>query len=282
MTTETVRSKDGTTIAFSRVGTGPSLIFVDGAMCHRDFGPAGSTAKALASHFTVFTYDRRGRGESGNTQPYSVEREVEDIAALIQVAGGSAFVVGVSSGAALALESANRGLAIESLALYEAPFIVDDTREPLADDYLPRLEQMIVEGRRGAAVKHFMKAVQVPAIVVLLMQIMPSWRKLKAVAPTLVHDMTIVERYQRGKPLPSDRWSSVKVRTLVMDGGKSPAWMRNAQRALAEAIPGATTRTLEGQTHMVNANVLGSAVVEFFQRAGTASDRQETASLTPA
>jgi pimeloyl-ACP methyl ester carboxylesterase len=265
MTTETVRSQDGTTIAFSRTGDGPSLVFVDGALCHRGFGPAGAVSKTLASHFTVFTYDRRGRGASGNTQPYTVDREVEDLAAIIQAAGGAAFVVGVSSGAALALEAANRGLGIRRLALYEAPFIVDRAREPLADDYLPRLQQLIAEDRRGDAVKQFMKAVQVPAVFVLLMQIMPSWKKLKAVAPTLVHDMTIVERYQRGKPLPADRWSSVKMPTIVMDGGRSPVWMRNAQRALAQVIPGAAARTLEGQTHMVNANVLGPAIVEFFR-----------------
>src|SRR5262245_1812603 len=265
MATETVRSKDGTSIAFSRVGSGPSLIFVDGALCHRQFGPSQPVAEQLAAHYTVFTYDRRGRGESGNTLPYALEREVEDLDALIRAAGGSAFVVGVSSGVALALEAANRGLAIEKLAVYEAPFIVDGTRTPIGEDYLRQLERMIAEDRRGAALKHFMKAVQVPGIVVFMMQVTPAWRKLKAVAPTLVHDITMVERYQRGKALPADRWSSIRQPTLVMDGGESPAWLRNAQRALAGVIPGAKRRTLEGQTHMVKAKVLAPAVVEFFQ-----------------
>src|ERR1700752_2671894 len=116
----TVTSKDGTMIAYSQVGQGPTLILVDGALCYRQFGPSQDLAAKLASHFTVITYDRRGRGESGDTRPYAVEREVEDLDALIQAAGGSAFVVGISSGAALALEAANRGLAITKLALYEA------------------------------------------------------------------------------------------------------------------------------------------------------------------
>jgi pimeloyl-ACP methyl ester carboxylesterase len=266
MATETVRSKDGTTIAFSRTGSGPALILVDGALCRRDFGPSGPIAKELAPHFAVITYDRRGRGDSGNTPPYSVEREIEDLEALIQAAGGSAFVVGISSGAALALEAAARGLAIRKLALYEAPLIVDNTRTPIAPDYLPQLKHLIAEDRRGDAVKQFMKLVQVPPIGIFIMQLMPAWRKLKAVAPTLVHDITIVERYQRGGPLPADHWSAITQPTLVIDGGKSPEWMRNAQRAIAGAVPGATTRTLAGQTHMVSATVLAPVVAEFFQR----------------
>ena len=265
MATETVRSKDDTPIAFSRTGSGPSLVFVDGALCYREFGPSKQIAAQLAPLYTVFTYDRRGRGESGNTLPYAIEREVEDLDAIIQAAGGSAFVLAISSGVALALEAANRGLAITKLALYEAPFIVDAERPPIDHDFLPRLRQFLAEERRGEAVKHFMRLVQVPAIGIFMMQLMPAWKKLKAVAPTLVHDITMVERYQRGQALPADRWSSLHQPMLVMDGGKSPAWMRNAQRALARAVPGSKSRTLEGQTHMVSAKVLAPAVVEFFQ-----------------
>jgi len=266
VTTETVRSKDGTTIAFTRAGSGPALIIVDGALCRRDFGPAGPLAKELAPHFTVFTYDRRGRGESGNTEPYAVEREVEDLDALIRAAGGSAYVVGISSGAALALEAARRGLKIEKLATYEAPFIVDSTRTPITTDYLAQLTQLIAENRRGEAVKQFMRFVQVPPIGIFVMQLMPAWRKLKAAAPTLVHDITIVERYQRGQALPADHWAAVTQPTLVIDGGKSPEWMRNAQRDIARVVPGATTRTLAGQTHIVSATVLAPVVVEFFHQ----------------
>jgi pimeloyl-ACP methyl ester carboxylesterase len=260
----TVRSHDGTRIAIDRVGAGPAVVLVDGALCHRKMGPMGPLATALAPHFTVYTYDRRGRGESSQTEPYAIEREVEDLHAVITAAGGSALVCGISSGAVLALEAAQRGVPMRRLALYEAPFIVDDTRTPLPADYLARLTDMIARDRRGEAVKYFMAAVQVPKVFVWLMSVLPSWKGLKATAPTLVHDLTLLDGLQRGRPLPAQRWSAVRVPTLVMDGGKSPAWMRNAQRALAAAVPGAVSRTLPGQTHMVKASVLGPALVEFF------------------
>ena len=263
----TTKSKDGTTIAYTVTGSGPALIVVDGAMCYRKFGPSKAIATELAGHFTVITYDRRGRGESGNTIPYSLEREIEDIDAVIGANGGSACALGISSGAMLALEAANAGVPIKKVALFEAPLIVDNARTPLAPDYLAQLKTMINEDRRGDAVKHFMYAVQVPKIFVFLMQLMPSWKRMKEIAPTLVHDITIVNPYQRGTPLPAGRWSGVNVPTLVMDGGKSPAWMRNAQGALASVIPGAKTQTLPGQTHMVSAKVLAPAVAGFFQGA---------------
>ena len=186
------------------------------------------------------------------------------MAAVIQLAGGSALVCGISSGAALALEAANSGLPIQQLALYELPAIVDDSRLPLDADYLARTTTMIAEGQRGPAVASFMKAVQVPSIFILLMKLMPSWRQLKATAHTLVHDLTLMDGLQRGQPLPLGRWSGVRMPTLVIDGGKSPAWMRNAQRALAGVLSNAKTQTLPGQTHMVNAKALTPALVTFF------------------
>jgi pimeloyl-ACP methyl ester carboxylesterase len=214
----------------------------------------------------VYTYDRRGRGESGDTQPYAVEREVEDIEALINHAGGEAHVFGISSGAALALEAANRGLAIKRLVLYEAPFIVDDTRTPIPDDYLARLNALLAANRRGDAIKLFMKLVGVPSFFIALMGLMPAWKKLKAIAHTLPYDITIVQDNQRGKPLPAGSWASATVPTLVVEGGKSPAWMRNAMRELADLLPNANLRTLEGQTHMVKAQKLAPVLQEFFTR----------------
>src|SRR5436190_16983231 len=159
-----VVSKDGVSIAFDRLGKGPALILVDGALCYRASGPSGPLAALLAETFTVFTYDRRGRGDSSNSESYAVEREVEDIEALINEAGGSAFVYGISSGAALALEAANHGLAVRKLALYEAPFIVDDSRPPMPADFLARLKESIAKNRRSGAVKLFLKLVGVPSM----------------------------------------------------------------------------------------------------------------------
>ena len=267
---KTVRSLDGTSIAYETAGSGPPLILVDGALCHRTFGPMPKLARQLASRFTVVTYDRRGRGDSGDTLPYDPMREVEDLDALIEAAGGSAFVYGISSGAALALEAAAHGLSIRRLALYEAPFIVDDSRPPLPGDYVARLSAMIATGHRGDAVTLFMTTVGVPRVFLALMRLMPAWSKLKAVAHTLVYDFRLVGLHQRGRPLPRDAWAGVTVPTLVMDGGRSPAWMRTAMLSLAEVLPNATYRTLPGQTHMVKAHAHVPPLVEFFQTAAAA------------
>jgi pimeloyl-ACP methyl ester carboxylesterase len=260
-----VLSRDGTPIALTRLGEGPPLILVDGALCYRGFGPMAKLAQALAKDFTVITYDRRGRGESGDMPPYAVQREIEDLEALINEVGGWSYVYGISSGAALALEAANRGLPIRKLALYEAPFIVDSTRPPLANDYEAELDALLAANRRGDAIKLFMRMVGVPAAFIFLMRFMPMWSKLKAVAHTLPYDTAIVAANQRGNPLPAGRWASVSTPTLVALGGKSPAWMRNAMQALADAIPHATRLTLDGQTHMVKAPAHAPMLVQYFK-----------------
>ncbi|HEY4382882.1 MAG TPA: alpha/beta hydrolase [Ktedonobacteraceae bacterium] len=259
-----VISQDGTTIAYDQVGQGPMLILVDGALCYRAFGPSGALAKMLAPHFTVITYDRRGRGESGDAASYAIEREIEDIQALIEAVGGSAFVFGISSGAALALETANRLPAITKLALYEAPFIVDDSGRPITQQFLGRLKELVAANRRGDAVRLFMKQVGTPGFVIAIMRFMPPWAKLKAVAHTLPYDITILVDHGMGKPLPSTAWTSVTAPTLVMDGGKSPVSMRNAMQALAKTLPNANYSTLAGQTHMVKPEVLTPALENFF------------------
>ncbi|HEX5850195.1 MAG TPA: alpha/beta hydrolase [Rubrobacter sp.] len=196
-----VISRDGTRIAYDELGGGPPVILVGGAFNTRTFGPNKGLAPLLEEHFTVINYDRRGRGGSTDTAPYAVEREIEDLEALIEVSGGSAHVFGISSGAALALEAANSGLAIEKLALYEAPFIVDDSRAPVPDDYLPKLEGMLAADRRNAAIRLFLRqGVGVPAVFVAMMRMMPVWSKLKAVAPTIIYDATLVNDYRRGEP----------------------------------------------------------------------------------
>jgi pimeloyl-ACP methyl ester carboxylesterase len=260
----TVRSADETTIAYTRAGQGPPLILVDGALCSRSFGPMPKLAEQLTSHFTVYTYDRRGRGDSGEGGPYSPDREVEDLEALAALAGDTVYLHGTSSGSALALEAAKHIRSIAKLVVYEPPFIVDDTRPPMPDDWLPRLKQLIADNKSGDAVKMFMRFVGTPAVFTAVMPFTPVWGKLKAVAHTLPYDITIVHDHQRGKPLTAAEWATVKAPTLVAAGGKSPAWMTNGTRALADVLPEATYRTLPGQNHMVKAQAIAPVLTEFF------------------
>jgi pimeloyl-ACP methyl ester carboxylesterase len=260
----TVISKDGTRIAYDKRGQGPALILVDGALCYRAMGPSGPLADLLAPRFTVYTYDRRGRGESGDAKPYAVEREIEDMEALIGEAGRPAYVYGISSGAALALEAAARLKGIKKLALYEAPFIVDDSLPPRPDDLLDRMDALVTADRRGDAVKLFMRTVGTPAIFILMMQFMPAWSQLKGIAHTIPYDFRVLGDTGSGKPLPAGRWASVTIPTLVMDGGKSPAWMRHAMQSLAGILADARYRTLEGQTHLLKPEVVAPELGGFF------------------
>lgn len=261
---ETVRSRDGTAIAFERIGEGPPLILVDGAFCHRGLGPSSPLAALLAQHFTVFTYDRRGRGASADTAPYGVEREIEDLQALIDEAGGSAYVWGISSGAALALETAHRGSGITKLALYEPPFIVDDSRPRIPADIVSQLTALVAADRRSDTVSLFLRHMGAPAIVIGMMRLLPLWAKLTRIAHTLPYDMTILAPYQAGRRPPIDRWQDVRIPVLVMVGGKSPAWFHNGTQALANVLPDATHRVVRGQTHNVKAKALAPPLKQFF------------------
>jgi pimeloyl-ACP methyl ester carboxylesterase len=272
----TARSTDGTAIAYETRGEGPPLILVDGALCYREMGPSRALAKVLSEHFTVITYDRRGRGESADTTPYSGEREIEDLAALIAAAGGSAYICGFSSGAVLALDAAAHGLPITALALYEPPFIVDDSRPPAAGDYLEQLNTLLASNRRGDAVRLFMQQVGMPAPLVSLMRFMPAWGKLKRVAHTLPYDGEIMDDTQLGRPLPAARWPGTKVKTLVIVGGKSPAFFHNGTTMLTNLLPNAEHRVLDGQTHMVKAKALAPVLIDYFARGrAVSSDRAE-------
>jgi pimeloyl-ACP methyl ester carboxylesterase len=257
-------SADGTPIAYDKVGTGPPVILVDGALCGRSFGPMPKLAPRLAEHFTVFNYDRRGRGDSGDRQPYAVEREVQDLEALVREAGGSAQVCGFSSGAALSLEAAKRCAGITRLALYEAPWILDDAHAPLPADFLPRLKQLVAEERRGDAIKMFMNLVGVPGAMVAIMRLTPVWPKLKAVAHTLPNDIALIEPHQQGLSLAPGELADVTVPVLVLAGGKAPEWMSHSMEELAQALPHAAHRVLEGQTHNVKLKVIAPVVKEFF------------------
>jgi pimeloyl-ACP methyl ester carboxylesterase len=264
-TMPTVTSADGTVIAYESVGAGPALILVDGAMCYRGQGPARDLAAALADSFTVYLYDRRGRGESGDTAPWTPEREVEDLAALLAAAGGTAYLFGCSSGAVLAADAAHRLPGFQRLALYEPPFIVDDSHAPRPDTFLAETEALIAAGDTGGAVRKFLRAVDVPGFVVAILTLLPPFRKLKAVAHTLPYDLRILGDTGRGVPLDPARWSGVGVPAIVMDGGKSPRYMRNAAQALSQALPKAEYRTLPGQTHIVKAAAVAPAVRDFLR-----------------
>jgi len=264
---ETVRSSDGTTIAFDRTGSGPPLVVIGGAMSTR--AAAADLASHLDRDLTVVAYDRRGRGDSTDTAPYAVEREIEDLEALIGVVGGSAFAYGHSSGAVLGLRAAEAGLAIARLALYEPPFMIDDTRELPPSDYNERLEAMVAAGRPGDAVEYFMRvAVQVPAEALAQMRGSPMWPALEAVAHTIPYDGRIMGDTVRGRPGSLRRWASVTTRTLVIDGGASPAWLHNGAAAIAGTLPKAERRTLDGQDHGPASAVLAPVLVAFFATGG--------------
>lgn len=268
-----VSSKDGTTLGFEKTGQGPPLILVGGAF--QDRAGLAAHAALLSPHLTVFNYDRRGRGESGDTQPYAVEREIEDIDAMIQAAGGSAAVFGGSSGAVLALEAAAAGLSITELALYEPPCVVDDTRPPLPQGFVTRLRELIGSGRRGdAAAAYMIEGAQVPAEMVAQMRDSAMWPEAEVFAQTLVYDAEIMGDLMSGLPLRAQRWSSVTMPTLVMDGGDSPAWARNAVAQLAHVLPNAERRTLDGQVHNVAPPALAAALQDFLAvRAGVGGGR---------
>lgn len=257
-------SKDGTQIGYSVVGSGPALILVDGAMCWRASGPSTPLAEQLKDRFTVYTYDRRGRGESGDTKPYAVQREVEDLDAVIAATGGAVMLYGISSGAALALEAAGQGSAISKMVLYEAPFIVDHTR-PLVDaGYVKRMNEFVAKGDNAGAIKLFMReGVQIPAFGVFMMQLMGIMKKMAPVAPTLPYDTAITAPFQGGKPIPANRWPKATMPVLDIGGSKSDAWMQNAQKAIAANLPNAKHRILEGQNHMVAPTAIAPMIKEF-------------------
>jgi pimeloyl-ACP methyl ester carboxylesterase len=260
--TSAVSSKDGTRIAFTRSGSGSPVVLVNGALG----GQQASSALAgrLAAHFSVLGYDRRGRGESGNAAKYAVDREIEDLAAVIEAAGGSAFVYGTSSGGNLALAGAARDLGITRLALWEPNFLVDDSRPPLPADYVEHVNALVSSGHRGDAVEYFLTvAAGVPAQFVAPMRGMPTWPFLEAAAHSLAYDGAVVGDGMSGRPLAKQRWTAVVIPTLVIDGGTAP-WLSHGADALANALPNAERRTLPGQAHDVSADAIAPLLTEFF------------------
>ena len=262
-----VVSRDGTRIAYETTGEGPAVILVDGAFCHRGFGPMPKLASLLAPHARVVTYDRRGRGASGDTAPYAVAREVEDLRALVDAVGGAASLVGLSSGAVLAARAAAAGIGVGRLALYEPPLVLRDAPAPRPPDNADAIRALVAEGRRGDAVKLFMRTVGMPAFLIPLMRVMPGvWPKLTAVAHTLPYDFDVLGDTGAEKPLPDElaqALRAVRAPTLAMVGGKSPPYMRHAVETMAKLIPDARVETLDRQTHNVDPKVLAPAIAQF-------------------
>jgi pimeloyl-ACP methyl ester carboxylesterase len=253
-----VVSKDGTRIAFDRHGEGQPIILVVGAFNERSTGTPLATF--LAPHFAAYTYDRRGRGDSGDTAPYAVEREIDDLAALIAEAGGSAAVFGYSSGATLALQAAAADLAIDKLALYEPPYVIDAPEAPACMDHAAHLAELIAAGRRGDAVEYFQSAmVGIPDDIIAHLRQAPFRPALEAMAHTLVYEATILG----DRSLPTDLAGSISVPTLVIAGAASFRSMPLAAQALARALPNGRASILEGQTHDIVPSALGPALQAF-------------------
>ncbi|MGV9939006.1 alpha/beta fold hydrolase [Streptomyces sp. NPDC003401] len=252
-------SRDGTSLAYDRAGQGPAVILVSGAMSAG--GTVAPLAKLLARQHTAYWYDRRGRGESGDTAPYAVEREVEDLAALIEAAGGEAALYGVSSGGALALEAAAAGLPVSRVAVYEVPFA--DFSEGGAGEraaYTRDLTEALEQDRRGDAVALFLRLTGLAEEMIQGARQSPMWPAMEAIAPTLAYDDAVL----RDGLVPRERLSSITAPVLSLAGSASPAWLRRAAETIAEAAPEGTCRTLPGQTHMVDPNVLAPVLAEFF------------------
>jgi pimeloyl-ACP methyl ester carboxylesterase len=265
---KTVTSKDGTKIAFDQIGNGPVIILVDSALADRTL--CVKQANLLSKDFTVINYDRRGRGDSTDTQPYAVDREIDDIEALINEAGGSAFLFGSSSGAVLALEAANKLSAkVKKQVLYEPPFIVDDGRAPVPANLLQRVKEALAQGKRNDALKlFFSNAMGIPGFFLFIMRLMPSWSKSKSVAHTLPYDLTIMSDTQQGKPLSASRWSNANMPTLVLTGEKSEAFFHKTGDALAEVLSNAKHKILKDQHHgsvVMSPNVVVAEMTEFLK-----------------
>ena len=265
MVPKTVTSKDGTTIAFDQSGTGPVIILVDGALQYRAFDQGmAELADLLAKHFTVIHYDRRGRGDSTDIQPYALEREIEDIEAVIDAAGGSASLYGISSGAALAMEATIKlGDKVNKLAMYEAPYNDDKTAQQAWKEYTKKLAELLAADRNGDAVRLFMMLVGATSDQVDEIRQTPMWPLWESIAPTLAYDH--IAALGENAMVPVERAGRVTVPTLVMDGAESFPFMHETAKVLANAIPKAQHRTFEGQTHEVASEALAPVLVEFFK-----------------
>ncbi|MEV6634937.1 alpha/beta hydrolase [Actinoplanes sp. NPDC051470] len=253
-----VTSPDGTRIGYDRIGSGPTIILIGGGPVDRS--AESPLAALLAEQFTVYSYDRRGRGDTVDTAPYSVDREFDDLQALITEAGGSAMMYGTSGGGMIAIQAAARGLAITKLALWEVPYILPGTREPIPADYRDQQYALRADGRFSDMMELFMlKAALMPAEFVAGMKNAPFWDAMAASASCLTYEADVAADFA----LPSDALKSITIPTLVIDGATIP-WITAAAEAIANALPHAHRTTLPGQPHNVDAAAIAPIVTAFF------------------
>jgi pimeloyl-ACP methyl ester carboxylesterase len=257
---KTVTSKDGTSIAYTVTGTGPALIYIYGATCFKDFMPIKQDVKAFAQAFTVYNYDRRGRGQSDDTQPWTLQKEIDDIEAIADAAGGQVLLYGHSSGAVLALEAA---LALQGkvakIAVYDASYIADVSEKPEYQTLEDTVQSHLKAGKNAKALRTFMQGIGMPAFLAALMPLFPGWQHMKRLAPTLIYDINLTKDVP-----PLQRLSTIPVPVLVLSGSKNPPVITNVHRMLAANIPGNTSEIIQGQDHLVSAKVLLPRLTAFF------------------
>lgn len=257
----TTTSADGTTIAYDVYGQGEPIILVEGAFCGRHFGNTNKLAAELGKQFRVYHYDRRARGDSSPSTDYQLERELEDLRAMIDVAGGRAGLVGFSSGACLVLEAAAAHLPLTRIVFYEPPYMVGPKARKVPATFRADVQQLVAEGRNGDAVAYFMtKLIGMPSIFLLPMKFTKMWRTISAQAPSLPFDMETVN----GFVPPEARLADIAVPALAMYGSKTFPVLIDSTKFCAAAIPGAELVVLPGETHEVKAEAIAPQLAEFF------------------